>query len=100
MNKLLIILLSLFALNAYAAPVNVNSADAQTLADALSGIGPSKAEAIVKYREEHGPFKTPEDLLEVSGIGEKTLEKIKADLIFEGGNAVPPAETGKKTAKP
>jgi len=99
MNKLLIIMLALLSLNAYAAPVNVNSADVKTIADALSGIGPSKAEAIVEYREKHGPFKTPEDLLEVPGIGEKTLERIKADLVFEGGNGTP-AEAGKKTTKP
>ncbi len=83
MNKLLLVLLSLFALNCFAAPVNINTADAKTIADALSGIGPSKAEAIVKYREEHGPFQAPEDLLEVSGIGEKSLENIKGDLLFE-----------------
>ncbi|MFC2948414.1 helix-hairpin-helix domain-containing protein [Virgibacillus sediminis] len=40
----------------------------------LSGIGPAKAEAIVQYREENGMFQSAEDLLEVSGIGEKTLE--------------------------
>jgi len=97
MNKILIILLSLFALNCFAAPVNINSADAKAIADALTGIGPSKAEAIVKYREENGPFKTPEDLLEVSGIGEKTLEKIKADLVFDSTNT---PEAHKKAVKP
>ncbi|MFC3039121.1 helix-hairpin-helix domain-containing protein [Virgibacillus xinjiangensis] len=40
----------------------------------LSGIGPSKAEAIVQYREEQGLFQSAEDLLQISGIGEKTLE--------------------------
>ena len=52
--KKLIMLLSLFAVNAIAAPVNVNTADAKTISDALSGIGQKKAEAIVKYREEKG----------------------------------------------
>lgn len=42
--------------------------------ESLSGIGPSKAQAIIKHREENGPFKAPEDLLQVSGIGEKTLQ--------------------------
>lgn len=83
MKKLFILLLSLCAFNSLAAPVNVNSADAKTIADALTGIGLKKAEAIVKYREEHGLFKTPEDLLDISGIGEKTLEKIKPDLLFD-----------------
>lgn len=42
--------------------------------ETLSGIGPSKAQAIIKHREENGLFKVPEDLLQVSGIGEKTLQ--------------------------
>lgn len=97
MKKLIILVLSLCAFNSLAAPVNVNSADAKTIADALSGIGQTKAEAIVKYREEHGPFKTPEDLLEIAGIGEKTLEKIKPDLLFD---APSPSTDTKKAAKP
>ena len=67
--KKLLLLLSLFAVNAIAAPVNVNTADAKTISDSLSGIGQKKAEAIVKYREEKGPFKTAEDLTNVAGIG-------------------------------
>lgn len=47
----------------------------------LPGIGPSKAEAIVAYRDENGPFQNVEDLVEVPGIGEKTLESIKEFLI-------------------
>lgn len=46
----------------------------------LDGIGPSKAAAIIKYREENGPFQSKEELLEVSGIGEKTLENIIEDI--------------------
>lgn len=53
--------------------IPVNTADASEL-DRLPGIGPVKAQAIVSYREEHGPFQSPEQLLEVSGIGEATLE--------------------------
>ena len=79
--KKLIVLLSLFAFNAIAAPVNVNTADAKTISDALSGIGQKKAEAIVKYREEKGLFKTAEDLTNVAGIGEKTVEKNKNDIL-------------------
>ncbi|GAB4342180.1 MAG: hypothetical protein Kow0089_17050 [Desulfobulbaceae bacterium] len=61
------------------AKININSATAAEL-EALPGIGPAKAEAIVKYREEHGKFKKIEDLVLVKGIGEKVLEKIKPEL--------------------
>ncbi|PCM45013.1 ComEA family DNA-binding protein [Marinobacter sp. ANT_B65] len=54
--------------------ININSADAVTLTS-LDGIGHNKAEAIVAYREANGPFKTPEDLAKVKGIGERTVEK-------------------------
>ena len=57
--------------------VDINSASAEELAAALPGIGPSKAQGIVEWRELHGPFRTVEQLLEVSGIGPRTLEKIR-----------------------
>jgi len=53
--------------------VNINSADAQTLAAALDGVGEARARAIVAYREEHGPFRSVDDLAEVKGIGERVL---------------------------
>jgi competence protein ComEA len=53
--------------------VNINTADAQTIADGLNGIGIKKAEAIIEYRKEHGPFKTLEDLKSVKGIGDATV---------------------------
>ncbi len=56
-------------------PVNINTADASLL-DTVPGIGPSIAQAIVTYRRENGPFKTVEDLVNVPGIGPKTLSKI------------------------
>ncbi|MED3661501.1 helix-hairpin-helix domain-containing protein [Ureibacillus sp. FSL K6-8385] len=59
--------------------VNINTADESQLTT-LPGIGPSKAKAIIQYREEHGKFKHIEDIKNVSGIGEKTFEKLK-DLI-------------------
>ena len=55
--------------------INLNTADAATLADGLVGIGATKAEAIVAHRREHGPFKTVDDLLLVRGIGSSTLDK-------------------------
>ncbi len=55
--------------------VNINRATLEQL-QKIPGIGPAKANAIFEYREKNGPFKTPEALLEVSGIGEKSLEKM------------------------
>lgn len=55
--------------------VNINTADAATLADGLVGVGQSKAEAIIAYRKQHGPFKSLEQLAEVKGIGDKLVQK-------------------------
>jgi len=74
---LAMLLVPLFAL---AGPVNVNTADAETIAAELNGVGLSKAKAIVEYREKHGPFKSPEDLSLVKGIGVRTVEKNRADI--------------------
>ncbi|UYP08713.1 helix-hairpin-helix domain-containing protein [Priestia megaterium] len=62
--------------------VNINTANTDEL-QTLNGIGPSKASAIVSYREENGLFQTVEDLGQVSGIGEKSLEKIKAQITVQ-----------------
>ncbi len=94
--KKLILLLSLCAPNAFATPVNVNTADAKTISEALSGIGLKKAEAIVKYRAEKGLFKTAEDLTNVAGIGEKTVEKNKNDILLsDAAAAVEPKKESK-----
>ncbi|WP_162045958.1 ComEA family DNA-binding protein [Vibrio taketomensis] len=55
--------------------VNVNQAPAQEIADLLKGIGLKKAQAIVEYREQQGPFQSAEDLAKVKGIGEATVAK-------------------------
>ena len=68
---------------AYAAPVNVNTADAKTIAKALDGVGMAKAEAIVQYREDNGFFETAEELIKVEGIGRKTLEANLDDIKVE-----------------
>ncbi|HZH61393.1 MAG TPA: helix-hairpin-helix domain-containing protein [Metabacillus sp.] len=62
--------------------VNINLATSEEL-QTLSGIGPSKAEAIIAYREELGSFTKIEDLLEVTGIGEKSLEKIREEITIK-----------------
>ena len=65
---------------AFAGSVNINVADARTLAKELKGVGAAKAEAIVKYRTEKGPFKSIEELKKVEGIGEATFETNKTNL--------------------
>ncbi|KRG15525.1 hypothetical protein ACA30_05370 [Virgibacillus soli] len=59
--------------------VNINQADAAEL-ETLPGIGPSKAATIIQYREENGSFKEIEELMNISGIGEKTFEKLKEQI--------------------
>ena len=65
------------------APVNINEADAGQLT-AIPGIGQTRAEAIVAYREENGPFRTAEDIMKVTGIKDGLFAKIK-DYITVGG---------------
>lgn len=59
--------------------ININTADAQLL-DELPGVGPATAQAIIEDREVNGPFSSPEDIMRVSGIGEKKFEKMKDAL--------------------
>jgi competence protein ComEA len=63
--------------------VNVNSADAETLERVLSGIGRSRAEAIVAYREANGRFYSAEELTAVRGIGESTVKKNEARILVD-----------------
>lgn len=67
----------------YAGPVNINTADAQTLSKNIKGIGLKKAQAIVAYREKNGSFKKIEDLKKVKGIGDKLLEKNSGSIIVK-----------------
>ncbi|HET6628821.1 MAG TPA: ComEA family DNA-binding protein [Woeseiaceae bacterium] len=76
-----------FPLLALAGPVDVNSADAETISAELKGVGMAKAEAIVEYREQHGPFKTADDLALVKGIGPRTVEINRQDILLR-----PPAK--------
>jgi competence protein ComEA len=89
---------SLLPAAGWAGPVNVNSADANTLARELDGIGPAKAQAIVEYRQKNGPFRSAEDLLKVQGIGQKVLDQNKANIrLDKAGTAQPSA--AKPTAR-
>jgi competence protein ComEA len=74
MKYCLSLLVFFLAGSALAGPVDVNTADAATLSAELQGVGMSKAVAIVEYREVNGPFKSPDDLILVKGIGERTVE--------------------------
>ncbi len=65
------------------ARVNINTASAGTLADCLVGIGTIKSQSIVKYREEHGGFKSIEEIKNVSGIAEGTFAKIKDQITVD-----------------
>lgn len=67
--------MGLFSIWAWAAqPVNVNSASAEEIAESLKGVGLSKAEAIVSYRSENGKFKHVDELVNVKGIGIRTVD--------------------------
>ena len=66
---------------AMAGPVNINTADAETISESLQGVGLSKARAIVEYRQKHGPFKAPGDLSLVKGIGERTVELNRDNIL-------------------
>ncbi|KPN20947.1 ComEA family DNA-binding protein [Luteimonas terrae] len=86
--------------------VNINTADAATLARVLHNVGQAKAEAIVAYRDENGPFRSAEQLAQVGGIGLKTVERNadRIELGTAGSQAAasrapsPPAAAGSKGA--
>ncbi len=61
--------------------VDINTADAATLARVLEGVGPAKAAAIVEHRRRHGPFRRAEDLARVKGIGPRTVERNRGRIV-------------------
>ena len=74
-SLLTLLVAGLFSVWAWAAqPVNVNSASAEEIADSLKGVGLSKAEAIVSYRKDNGQFKHVDELINVKGIGIRTVD--------------------------
>ena len=75
--------LLLFSAFGYAAQVNINTADIAELATSIAGVGPSKAAAIIEYRDQYGPFVSVDDLAKVKGIGQKTVEDNREILTIE-----------------
>lgn len=84
-------------LSAFGGPVDINTADATTLARELNGIGPARAQAIVAYRTEHGPFKSVDDLRLVKNLPQKVIDANRELLRIEGAKA--PARTDSKDSK-
>lgn len=70
------------------AAINLNTATVAEL-DALKGVGPGKAKAIVAYRDKNGPFKAVDDLKNVKGFGAKSVDKLRPELTV--GKAAPVA---------
>jgi competence protein ComEA len=76
MHRIFFAALVLFSPAVFAGtPVDVNKADAATLAQSLDGVGMARAKAIVEWREQHGSFKSADDLTSVKGIGKAMVEK-------------------------
>ena len=81
MRKILVLLaLWLIPMWVMAGPVDLNSADAPTLAKELDGVGLARAKAIVEYRERNGKFRSVDELLNVKGIGPQVLQQNKSNL--------------------
>jgi len=71
----------LISVSSFAGPVDINTANATILAGAITGVGESRAAAIVEYRNTYGPFRSVDDLGNVKGVGMKTIEKSRKNLM-------------------
>jgi competence protein ComEA len=95
-----LIFLACIAVPAFGATqVDINSADARTLAQSLDGVGLVKAEAIVAYRNAHGPFNGLDDLAKVKGIGPHIIEDNRESIVFGRAPVAPaPVRGGSPTS--
>jgi len=94
MKKLILAALaSLVSVCAFAV-VDINTANQQQL-EAINGLGPAKAKAIIDYRSKSGPFKSVEDIKKVPGIKDGVFKQIKAEIGVSGGPAPKAASTKK-----
>lgn len=87
LKSLFMLTLLIFSPLGLAEVIDINTADEAAFQRAMKGVGPAKAKEIVQYRTQHGPFKSPDDLLNVKGIGQKTLDDNRANLSVGGGAA-------------
>jgi competence protein ComEA len=78
------LIVTLMPVLVWAGPVDINTADAATIARELQGIGMSRAQAIVAYREKNGAFRSADDLRKIKGIGAKVLERNRANIKVDG----------------
>src|SRR5258706_1048568 len=85
MKRFLMLLAGLVFAGWAMAAININTATLQEL-EALNGIGPVKAQAIIDYRKANGPFKSIDQLKDVKGIGDATFDKIKTDVSVSGAS--------------
>jgi competence protein ComEA len=96
MQRILSVIVMFFAGISFAfAAVNINTATVEEL-DAVKGIGPGKAKAIVEYRSKNGSFKSVDDLKGVKGFGEKSVAKLRGDLTVSEASAAAAKSVAKK----
>src|SRR5512137_2896910 len=96
MKRFIMLLAGLLFSGLALAAININTATQQEL-EALNGIGPVKAQAIIDHRKANGPFKSIEQLKDVKGIGDATFDKIKGDVSVSGATT-PPAKVAAPAA--
>ncbi|MEE4297537.1 MAG: helix-hairpin-helix domain-containing protein [Wenzhouxiangella sp.] len=86
-KKMIAAVLIALALNGFALAeeptIDINTATAEQLAEFLSGVGEAKAEAIIQYREEHGAFTHPDELVNVRGIGLATVDRNRDRIVVK-----------------
>ncbi len=90
-NTLFFALLLVLSVPASAGAVDINTADAAMLASVIDGVGEKKAATIVRYREQHGPFASVDELANVQGVGAGTIERNRQYLMVAPGPAGTPA---------
>ncbi len=86
MQKLIAIVIgTLCPLVIFAGPVDINSADAETIARELDGVGPARARAIVEYRDNYGKFRSAAEITNVNGIGQHVLTANEGNILVDQG---------------